>query len=608
MTVELEPPAPPANGNARNLKVWVEAIPLIGGSVIRPTPNGVTAVVGANNSGKTTLLTELHYLLTSVTYAPAPKVVERALQIRRSGTHDDLLTWLHQHARWGRNPNNSMEPAGFRRQDVLLALHEINSWEPGALATASFWTLYFHADGYGGGFDSPRADVGVAPTAPAQVLYEQPDLMQRLSDICLEVFDTPLTLDDESGAHRLLVGTPDVPHPDHSEDKRAYRDALSRLEPLHAQGHGMRSWMSVITQLLTGTYPIILADEPEVFLHPPQARALGLYLSRLANEGNSQVILATHDRHLLTGLLEEGSSLSVARLVRTPHRTYAHQLPAEKVRELWADPVLRYSDVLDGLFHKAVVAAESPGDCLFYRAAAEHRGASGSNFQDGPQGETLRLADVMFAPSNGKQAMPKLISALTAVKVPVIAVPDLDVLNPREQTLQRLVEALGGEWTSLEAKFKSATSALVQPNALNKARLIRDAIAEAFREILEKDPDAVWDKHTKRSVNEVLRAPEGPSERLQKQGVNYAAGTDRQNLNELLEELASLGIVPVQVGVLERFAPELQQRNKTVWLEEAIENEAYKRSEAQAHIERCLVAATKQLESQAHRSEPNYFG
>ena len=55
----------------------------------------------------------------------------------------------------------------------------------------------------------------------------------------------------------------------------------SRTTPLKRQGDGMRSFASVVLHLLATVTPsILMLDEPEAFLHPPQARLLGTSLLR----------------------------------------------------------------------------------------------------------------------------------------------------------------------------------------------------------------------------------------------------------------------------------------------------------------------------------------
>jgi hypothetical protein len=125
-------------------------------------------------------------------------------------------------------------------------------------------------------------------------------------------------------------------------------------------------------------------------------------------------------------------------------------------------------------------------------------------------------------------------------------------------------------------------------------RPIERAVAVGFG---QEDPNAAWDKETKKPIAEVLMAAGGPSEKLKHEGVNYASGGERTALNELLELLLEIGIVPVQLGELERFAPELTQTNKTVWLEQALESRAYTRPEVQAHVARLLASALRQLDA-----------
>lgn len=138
---------------------------------------------------------------------------------------------------------------------------------------------------------------------------------------------------------------------------REYRDALSKVPALHDQGDGMRSMMGLLLAVASSKYPVVLIDEPEAFLHPPQARILGVELARLAERNGIQIIVATHDRNLVTGILDanEGPSssqvdVSVVRLARKGKVATVFQVPADDLRTIWADPVLKHSNLLDGLF------------------------------------------------------------------------------------------------------------------------------------------------------------------------------------------------------------------------------------------------------------------
>jgi predicted ATPase len=52
-----------------------------------------------------------------------------------------------------------------------------------------------------------------------------------------------------------------------------------KMPRLDTQGDGMRSFTSILLDTFTSEYTVTLIDEPEAFLHPPQARLLGKILA-----------------------------------------------------------------------------------------------------------------------------------------------------------------------------------------------------------------------------------------------------------------------------------------------------------------------------------------
>lgn len=570
------------------MKVWIRKIHLLDGTFIEPAKTGVTVIVGTNNSGKTTLLNDVsagieHLGAMGQWDIGGRLIAPNGLEPACEGDLLSLKTWLEKHAAFGAGPMGGPELGWWRLGKTFPQL-AIDNWSSSWLGL-NFWYHYFPA-GSATAFESGRSALGAAPQEPLQVLYEKPHLMSRLSDIAMEVFHIPLTLDDESPNFRLCVGTPASPRPNYGEPRQAYREALAQLVPLAHQGHGIRSWMTIILQLIAGTFPIVLADEPEAYLHPPQARALGRHLAALARESDAQVIVATHDRDLLAGLLEDAGSLSVVRLSGTPPRTHAHQLSAERVRELWADPVLRYTNILDGLFYSAVILAEGHRDCTFYQASAEIHDSRAR----AAQGVGVSSAtDLMFAPANGKDSMSKLYEALAAVKVPVVFSPDFDALNPKDATLRNLVAAVGGDWELVRKLQMDALQPLMQA----KPRTVGDVQHELSQAITESQnaASALWDAKTAHKFRQIVRTGSSPSQSLKERGVDCVSGGNRRKLDELLDTLQALAIVPVRVGELERFAPECDQ-DKRVWLKEALQARAYTREAAQSHVDRLLSAVT----------------
>ena len=100
-----------------------------------------------------------------------------------------------------------------------------------------------------------------------------------------------------------------------------YIAAIRALPLLTEQGDGMKSFIGLMLGLLAGQFQIVLVDEPEAFLHPPQARLLGRKLATEVPRG-TQVFVATHSSDVLQGLLDpDDANVTVVRLTRRGHES-----------------------------------------------------------------------------------------------------------------------------------------------------------------------------------------------------------------------------------------------------------------------------------------------
>lgn len=578
-------------GDPTQCGLHLTAMVLTGGQRLTLPGPGVTAIVGANNSGKSTLLRQLHYNLSSpggTNGEPVQLVAD--VEVASHGSGVDFLAWLMQHARYRPDPSNprgnsylvnitgqELPIATYRdwwNQNPRLILSTLNSL---VVHNANATDRLMQALGA-----AQRNDVAEPPVHPLHYLQDDAALRSRLDELSQRIFRQPLTLDDLSGGMRLRVGRPDVEPPRRDESQRPYREALARLPPLEQQGDGMKSLLGLLLPLITRTYPIVLVDEPEAFLHPPQAYQLGRVLGELARDAGVQLILATHDRNLLAGLLAAEAPLSVVRLTRTGTDTRVAQLDPEQVRKLWTDPVLRYSNVLDGLFHQLVALAENDRDCRFYAAALDAADGLGSPLPVPP-------ADVLFVPTYGKAAMARLAALLRAVAVPVIASPDLDIIRDKAE-LVALVNALGHDWAGLQADYDLSTHQLRQPLDATRVADVRDAVIALFEPVLADDPEARYDADLRQRITTALRSPKSRWQEVKKYGTLAFSGQAASALLRLLGALEERGVVPVRVGELERFAPELDVPKGKDWLAAALAAGAHRDQDAQKHVRRLLAA------------------
>lgn len=587
-------------GDPARVKVWAKSIQLFHNkSYDLPAP-GVTAIVGGNNSGKSTLLRQLNDKLHSpgnLLYGPVD-IVTNATSVR-TGTAADFLSWFAQHATYF--PGGDRQESYFRQPN--------GGWSSTARALASQWeheeqissfgpgaqSLIFYADaqsrfGSVGGVGQ-RNEPADPPTHPFHRFQDDITLLHRLNGICERIFQQSLTLDEFSATMRLRVGKVGIPAPARDQSQRAYREALARLPLLEEQGDGMKSLLGLIIPIVAAAHPTVIVDEPEAFLHPPQAYALGLALGELSRESQTQVILATHDRNLLGGLVASSAPLSVIRLNREGNTTSASQLSYEQLRELWDDPVLQYSNVLDGLFHRLVVLAEGERDCRFYQAALDEYARVNSRAKD--TGHPIPPpSDVLFLPSYGKDGMFRLAEVLRAATVPVIATPDLDILNERPK-IERLVKSLGGDWNPLDKDYRIATQPFRQPTESVPLSHIRKELLLAIEEKLKEDPDTLHDAATKKELGLIIRARESRWHLLKDFGMQaFNRGQSGPAAKSLVRDLSKAGVVPVAVGELERFAgPDLEVAKGKEWLPAALEAGIHKQPAAQSHMAAILKSA-----------------
>ena len=215
-----------------------------------------------------------------------------------------------------------------------------------------------------------------------------------------------------------------------------YYAIVAALPKLQNQGDGMRSFASILLDTFTSEYSITLIDEPEAFLHPPQARIIANN-----NPEGRQLFISTHSEDFLQGLLDaDNENVTIVRINRAGNINSMSVLSNDHIEDLWTNPLLRYSNILSGLFHEKVVVCESDYDCLFYQAVMN--AIYESNGEIAP--------DILFTHCGGKSRAKDIVRALNAVNVPVVAICDFDLLNS-SHVFRPLIEAFGMNWDALLA-------------------------------------------------------------------------------------------------------------------------------------------------------------
>lgn len=298
--------------------------------------------------------------------------------------------------------------------------------------------------------DMKNIATGHATFAPEQSnrltsVYYDSDIEQTISHLSVNTFGVPLFFNRLRGDERFRVGQVDYPAPTFDQVTREYVQAVNELPLLADQGDGMKSFIGLATAVLTGQEQILLIDEPEAFLHPPQAKALGRWVGRQSQQLNRQIFFSTHDSNFLLGLLESGSSVCLLHLTREGTKNHLYELNTDAVQDLWKDPVLHYSNVLQGLFCQQAVICEADADCRFFYAGLSELAHE--------KQISMAADETLFIPANGKSHVPAFASTLTPLHTKLFTILDFDVLRVKND-IKKIVESFGHIWdTSLENEY-----------------------------------------------------------------------------------------------------------------------------------------------------------
>ena len=311
-------------------RLWVHELTFSDGSTVALSKSDIVLVVGPNNAGKSATLRAIRDKLTS---GAASSVVTR-VTTEREGNADEVAEWVDSFAR--KHDPLAPDPL-FQAFGSGVNKSQIHSWWTGQNHLQSLTRFFCHlltADDRLSAANPPSsiAVVKEAPSHPIHYLIRDDSLERKLSDQFRKSFGVDLVVNRVAGNQvPLHVGQRPVPAAGQDRISYEYVQKIEALPMLHTQGDGMRSFAGVLLHTSVGRESLLLIDEPEAFLHPPQARQLGRML--VADKlDERQVFVATHSGDILRGVLDAGSSaVRVVRLRRIGDANHVRQLDNAKV-------------------------------------------------------------------------------------------------------------------------------------------------------------------------------------------------------------------------------------------------------------------------------------
>ncbi len=362
-----------------------------------------------------------------------------------------------------------------------------------------------------------------------------------LSSSFKKAFDIEITPNTQFGSIiPLCIGKPvqlNGEYEDEQSRQEEYAKILSAYKQVQNQGDGIKSFTGILLYLMLDYYCTYLIDEPESFLHPPQARIMGQIIGQTLSD-KQQAFISTHSEEIIKGLLEVcPERIKIVRITREEDTNKFSILNNAEFNQVWNDPLLKYSNIMASLFHKSVVLCESDSDCKMYSIVESYI-----------KQKQQKYSETLFIHCGGKHRMARIITALKSLNIDVKLITDIDVLNDKT-VFSGIVESCGINFDSVVADYNNIVSNLHSP----KEKINRNSAKSSINQILDGSTSTDLSKREIGEIEDIVSII-SKWKAIKNSGVSAlpagAATSSYRKLDELLKEN---GIFIVPVGELECF-------------------------------------------------------
>ena len=365
-----------------------------------------------------------------------------------------------------------------------------------------------------------------------------------------------------------------------NSNRRDNLNLLKDMEDLHSQGDGIRSVVAILSSLIVNNHSLFLIDEPETFLHPPQARLLGKNIVALSKQ--KQCFISTHSIDFIKGVLEADSSrVKIIKIDRLENENKFNLVDNDSVAEIANDKNLRYTNILDGLFYDGLVLCENESDCKFYSAILEN----------------LNLAlyqNTLFCAVGGKDQFKKVVPLLKKLNIQYFIIADIDLINNKDN-LKQLVNSIEPNcYDQIDACHKKFIEEFEK--GMNSQVKTQQVIKTEINQLFTADkymPDAIA-----KGIKDILKNISS-FKLLKSGGKNILPQGECVDLfNQLKEFLNEHKVFILECGEIERFVPEVGGHGNA-WVEKTfaryddLNDDVY--NEVKGFIEKTLIQKAKPL-------------
>lgn len=538
--------------NSAAHSIYVKEIELTDGSSISLEKDSIVVVTGSNNAGKSTFLDEVNRQFrrwgrqsyNGRIISSTKKVVE--------GDPTTIFDFLAEKFSVEKSDPDSLNLGYSKRYKRSMVEKRWAEGEPHDGIEEEFLETIGLSNRIG---THDRNSDSVEKIAEDLFYDEQKE--KEISRVFKRAFGKDIILQRErSGGIFKLGNRSKLP----KHDKRLtpdFRKFMDGLEDVFVQGAGMRSFARIAIQILTTWRSVVIIDEPELFLHPPQAKQMArLIASDFASD--RQIFLATHNETFLRNIFDFGEDrVVVLRLDRKISRTHVRTLKTDEIIEFWSDPLLRTSNIISALFHDAVIVCEGESDVRFFET-----------LMDAVYGQE-NLPDTAYFSCNGKAKMKSVIAAVENLGIQSIAICDLDMLMLKSDIL-RLYELKGGKASDIEDDLNIFHRAIDEDRFSPKFRTVRAEISEALDGLHEDKPVPA---STISSLRKIVESGSAWSQ-LKLSGINSLKSNKGLNAaRRVVAQCLKVGIIINDYGELESLCRAVDSERKADWLGEVLKKD-----------------------------------
>ncbi|QDY99071.1 ATP-binding protein [Nitratireductor mangrovi] len=480
--------------------------------------SGVIVFVGPNNSGKTTVLSEIANALSGGTW-PRAKIVRDFEFIDFEPA--DVHRWLHDIAGEGkREPQDdkvTLHALGKRKTTIVTMAGTLGSHSKEYIANSVLsWGTQLYSPEAIEPILEPQDQGDLLSSFSSLVgrLFHDEALKHRVREIIAGGIGQYLVIDpSENGKLTIRLAAAEPQVDERSLDRESLR-ILRSASSLDQFSKGIRSFVAQIVAASVHREPYYLVDEPDAYLHPPLARLAGRRMTEAVLKRKGFLAVATHSPDFISGCLDATARVTIVRLAYKDGRSRGLQISSDTLAQILKDPRIRSSSFVSGLFHDGVVVTEDDSDRVFYE-----------NIYGRLLRDKATLPMLQFVNVNGKSAMAKVTGPLNKFGVPAVALPDIDFLK-----------AGGGEFEALLRAAGCSPSELIEMQRLRQS--LRTQIA---------------------------------SKDFKKRGVRAPGMVHPDTLYRLLQRVSQFGIFAPPFGELEQWLAQYDIRGrKHDWVQNAL--------------------------------------